>query len=263
MGLEIFLMKFYQLSEKQVLDANLTVYNKKSIEDYERNPSIFEVSRQEEIKKILSELNKKTGDGYLLDIGCGTGNLTKLAQSYFQRVLGLDIAWDLLGRVKQHRPDLKLIIAEAHYLPFRNALFDCITLYGTLHHLFDPQPVLNMAFQALKKNGILYTDHDPNYFFTRFYHHYYQLRYRKQPGFGTTEEEIAEYHHTQTPGLNPIKLRAQLLKIGFKQVRIYYRHTCNPSFSLPYRFFLAVFKIFSYLMPLKSLYTHFYIIARK
>ncbi|MBI4834010.1 MAG: methyltransferase domain-containing protein [Planctomycetes bacterium] len=256
-------MKFSNVSCKEVRKANRLVYDKKDIREYEQNPSIFEPSRQEQIKALLAGISRKTGGDKLLDIGCGTGNVLKLGKDYFRFVIGMDSSINLLRQVKERNPELNLVVADADYLPFKKNAFDCVTLYGTLHHLFDPVMTLGKATPLLKANGFLYTDHDPNYFFNRFYHLYYRLRYHGKAGFGTPQEEIAEFHNTQTSGINPELIKNKLRAAGLNEVEIHYRHTTNQGLSLLSRFFLVLLKIFSYVIPLRSFYTHFYLIARK
>jgi ubiquinone/menaquinone biosynthesis C-methylase UbiE len=256
-------MKFRNLSYEQIKRANRLVYDKKDINEYEQNPSIFEPSRQEQIKSILAKISQKTGRDKLLDIGCGTGNIIKLGKDYFRFVIGMDSSINLLRQVKERNPELNLIVADADYPPFKNNTFDCITLYGTLHHLFNPAMTLVKTAPLLKTKGYLYTDHDPSYFFNRFYHLYYRFRYHNKPGFGSPEEEIAEFHNTQTSGINPELVKNKLYAAGFNEVKIHYRHTTNHGLSLLSRFFLVLVKLFSYVIPLRSFYTHFYLIARK
>lgn len=256
-------MKFHHLSRQEVKRTNQLVYNRKTVQEYEQNPSIFEAGRQEEIRNVLKEISTATKGGRFLDIGSGTGNVIKLAREYFRVAIGMDIAPELLKQTKKLNPELNLLVADADYPPFKDNTFECVSFYGTLHHLFEPAETLEKSYYLLKPDGYLYTDHDPNYFFSRFYHLYYSIRYYKHTGFGSDEEEIAEFHHTQTKGLNPELLRQELLKAGFQNVEIHYRQTSNPNLSWLAQFFLVILRIFSYVIPLRSFYTHFYLIARK
>ena len=261
--------------KRSIKKANREVYNTKSAEQYNQDhPSIFEANRQETIKDILNQISQKTSGGTpphqnigcggkFLDVGCGTGNLIKKGSAYFQTAIGMDAAINLLKQVKQTNPNLNLITADADYPPFKKGSFDCISLYGTLHHLFNPAQTIAVISSLLKPGGYLYTDHDPNYFFGRFYHLYYRLRHRNQPGFGSEQEELAEFHNTQTGGINPESLKAKLLHSGFQDVQVNYRHTTNPSLPILERLGLLMLKASSHLMPLKSFYTHFYIIGRR
>lgn len=283
-------MKFVDLSETAVKNANRQVYNQISIEEYDRNPSIFDRTRQAKIKEtlcLLSQQNSRSrlglsaeqagsnirqldfeGDSgdrrtYFLDVGCGTGNVLKLAMTYFPIAIGVDQAVELLKKVKQRYPNLKLVAAEAQYLPFKKASFDCISYYGTLHHMIDPLRSLREGATVLKPKGYVYTDHDPNWFLGRFYHLYYQLRYKNRPGFGSVTAEIAEYHHTQTGGLNPEKIKQQFLELGFKRVNIYYRYTANPRLSCLWKMLIKTLSFIGCFIPNKNLFTHFSVIAQR
>lgn len=256
-------MKVPHLTAKTVKETNRRIYNQISIEEYNRNPSIFDNRRQIKIKEILRRLSRSSKHAYFVDIGCGTGNVLKLAREFFSIAVGTDIAADLLKKVKQEVPELLLCAADAEHLPFKKEAFDCLSYYGTLHHMINPLRALHEGYYLLKPAGYLYTDHDPNYFFGRFYHRYYQLRYRKRPGFESTDAEIAEYHHTQSPGLDPEYIKDGLRKMEFHNIELYYRHTSNSRLSAVQQLALAILKLFSYLFPFRSFYTHFFIIACK
>ena len=253
------------ITSDQVKRANLEVYNRKNLHDYSTNPSIFNPSRQAEIHRILEELRDSTGcpDGRLLDLGCGTGNLLALAKPIFREVVGLDIAGKLLAQLRREDGGLRLTAGETGRLPFPREAFDVISLYAVLHHLFDPKVTFQEAYRCLKPGGYLYTDHDPNRGFMRFYHVYYRLRHWRQPGFGSHAEELAEYHNTQDAGLDPEALAAGLRLAGFREVAVHYRHTDNTNLGRSVGFALGILKGISRIVALKSLYTHFWIVARK
>jgi len=252
----------HKISSYAIKHANRAVYNAKTVAQYEQNPSIFEPARQARIKNIINFISAKTSGKTFLDIGCGTGNVLRIARQHFGLALGVDIAEKFLKEVKKLHPELDLIAADSNRLPFKDKAFDCISLYGTLHHLFNPAQTLAGISSLLKPAGYLYTDHDPNYFFSRFYHLYYRLKHR-QPGFGSKQEELAEFHNTQTGGINPESLKQKLLNSGFQDVQVNYRHTTNPSLPLLARLCLLLLKASARLTPLKSFYTHFYIIGRR
>ena len=132
-----------------------------------------------------------------------------------------------------------------------------------LHHVFDPRPIFEECYRILRKDGYLYSDHDVNYYFGRFYHVLYQVKYRNKPGYDSEIEEIAEYHNTQSSGLNPIELKNALCEIGFREVEVKFMQTSNPSLGCFQKAALKVLKIVSKLCPLKSFFTHFSLIAKK
>lgn len=246
---------------QKVIDANRRVFDAKDFDQYESNPSIFEASRQAEIEHVLA--NASLGHDRMIDVGCGTGNVLRLAQKYFARCWGIDLSPKLLAELHRRQPELGLSSARADLLPFRSDDFDLLSMYGVLHHLVDHKSVFEECHRILKPGGVLYADHDPNYFFGRFYHLYYRMRHLNRPGFGTEDAEMSEWHHTRTGGLNPFALRELLLRAGFREVDVNFRITTNPALSLPFRVIRSMMRAVTKIYPFKSLYTHFWILARK
>lgn len=251
------------ITSETVKRANLEVYNRKVLEGYQENRSIFNPHRQQAIQAILRGLRERVGGGNYLDIGCGTGNLLNLARAFFEKPVGLDLARRLLAQVRRRSPNLVLAAGESERLPFQGNSFNVISLYAVLHHILDPSLTFQEAFRCLKTGGFLYTDHDPNYFFNRFYHIFYKLRHRSRPGFGSELEEIAEYHNTKRGGLNPDQLAGTLGEIGFRKVEVHYRLTDNEDLPFPALLSLRMMRWLSRLIPSRSLFTHFWIVAQK
>lgn len=246
-------------TEQAVRDANRRVFEHKDFDAYDANPSIFESSRQEEIASLLASFPRRER---LLDVGCGTGNILRLARPLFRSCVGVDLSRPLLAELR-HRTGLDLASAEAFRLPFRDGAFDAVTMYALVHHLLDPMPAFREAHRVLRPGGTIYLDHDPNYYFGRFYHIYYRVRWADRPGFGSWDAEMSEWHHTRTGGLNPDRVREKLLRAGFHGAEVRYRITTNPGLSLPFRVARSVMRAVARVLPLRSFHTHFRILARK
>ena len=103
----------------------------------------------------------KSGDA-VLDIACGTGNMSCELASKFQRVYGIDISKGMLNSAK-----LKMEIAEANnsqigfiygdgeYLPFKGESFDAVTCILAIEHFPDTERVISEMKRVLKDGGIL------------------------------------------------------------------------------------------------------------
>ena len=250
------------LVEKDIRDANIYVFDNKHFDEYESNPSIFEPSRQKDIDKIVQRASLD-GNNNILDIGCGTGNILRIASNYFKNIHGIDVSANLLGELKRRQNNMHLLVGEATYIPYKSSYFDMITMYGVLHHILNHRNVFNEVYRALRNGGMLYIDHDPNYFFGRFYHIFYRIRYLNKHGFGTAVADLSEYHHTQTGGLNPLEIKDALLAIGFRSVDVHFRLTTNPNLPFGYKVIHTLLILLSKIYPAKSLFTHFWILARK
>jgi ubiquinone/menaquinone biosynthesis C-methylase UbiE len=144
--------------EKNVLNANIAVHTR-MIDDYESEPHW----RAENIAKVKNRLQDVLphNRGKALDVGAGTGFLTRLLTPIFEEVTALDITEPMLAKIPK-TSNLSIIIAQAEELPFENNSFDFVCAYSFLHHLFDPDKVLKEMVRVLKPGGTIYVDLEPN-----------------------------------------------------------------------------------------------------
>lgn len=245
---------------RRIREANKRVFDAKDFDEYERNPSIFEPARQDAIRARIREAAVR-GRTRMLDIGCGTGNILRLAASEFDTCCGVDVAPRMVAELKRRRSEFRLAAADAEHLPFAAGTFDLVTMYGVLHHLWRVEGALREAARVLRTGGSLYVDHDPNYYFGRFFRVFYRLRHLTRPGFGDEETEMSEWHNSRTGGLDPEALRRYLGRIGFARIEVEYRLTTNPHLEPLYRVVRAGMRAALKVVRWRSLYTHFAIVA--
>ena len=107
--------------------------------------------------------------GLALDVGCGPGgNLVALAKR-FDRVVGLDVNFQLLLLAKKRLAEQGLanktlvIAASATQLPFRAGVFDYATAMNVIEHVEDQPGTLAEIHRALADGGALFFD-SPNRF---------------------------------------------------------------------------------------------------
>lgn len=249
-----------QIKEK-IRRANREVFDKIDLYDYELNPSIFDEERQKEIKDVIGR--HVAGKKFCADFGCGSGNVLRLLKGYGVSTMGYDIGLGLLKQVNNQFGKSSLVCGDLDYAAFRNEVFDFISFYGVLHHLYKHRSCLREAYRVLKPGGVLYIDHDPNYFLGRVYNMFYRSYFMWRPGFGDEQKEISEWHNTRTGGVNALKLREILFAAGFKSVTVRFRFTTNKDLGRPQKLALHFLKSLASMTGWKSFYTHFYIIAEK
>jgi ubiquinone/menaquinone biosynthesis C-methylase UbiE len=75
--------------------------------------------------------------GALLDVGCGTGALTReIAESFdFERAVGMDFVPDLIEAAQRCSPGLELVVARLPEIPFPEASFDLVVASEVLYYL--------------------------------------------------------------------------------------------------------------------------------
>jgi SAM-dependent methyltransferase len=98
----------------------------------------------------------------LLDVGCGTGRtLSALQQSSLPMQLWGIEPVEALRRIAITKGlDSKLILEGSGYaLPFADRSIDCVTAFGVLHHVEEPQRVIAEMLRVAKK-AIFVSDHN-------------------------------------------------------------------------------------------------------
>ncbi len=170
-----------------VIRANIAVHTRLAA-SYDRDEPHFRPENQAKVRRVLEDLRRRCGGGKLLDLGCGTGFLIRLAHDLFDEVHGLDVTPAMLERVDTSPGNIRLHQASAETLPFPDETFDLVTAYSFLHHLEDYHRVLREAWRVLRPGGLFYADLEPN---TLFW------------------EQMTVLADVPTPGLNPWVLQAR------------------------------------------------------
>ncbi len=102
--------------------------------------------------------------GRILDIGCGTGVLTRALVPLLSRtgrVEAIDFSPGMIRQAARNLPDARVMfrIADARELPYENDCFDAVLVFSTLPHI-DPISVgLEEFARVLKPGGVLHIWH--------------------------------------------------------------------------------------------------------
>lgn len=91
-------------------------------------------------------------DERILDLGCGTGQLTAQIAESGARVLGVDQSREMIEAARKAHPDLQFEIADARKLRFREE-FDAVFSNAVLHWVQEPELALQSIWRALRPNG--------------------------------------------------------------------------------------------------------------
>jgi trans-aconitate methyltransferase len=102
-------------------------------------------------RDLLELLDAKPGER-ILDVGCGTGQLTaEIAQAGAQ-VVGTDSSPQMVAAAQGNFPELRFEMIGATALPFSNE-FDAVFSNATLHWIGDQQGAVTAIARALKSGG--------------------------------------------------------------------------------------------------------------
>ncbi|MEW6735830.1 MAG: ubiquinone/menaquinone biosynthesis methyltransferase [Acidobacteriota bacterium] len=110
-------------------------------------------------KRQLIEMAKIQSHDTILDLACGTGDLTfqAVVQAPQGLVLGLDICLDmlLLAQLRKHSPPppVSFLCADIIQLPFPDNSFDLITAGYALRNVSDLRTALTAIYRSLKPGG--------------------------------------------------------------------------------------------------------------
>jgi SAM-dependent methyltransferase len=92
-----------------------------------------------------------------LEVGCGTGEFTRLLAGRAQHVVAVDLSPQMIRLARQQSidyPNIEYVTGDVLLLSLPAESYDCIVSLATLHHLPLEQGVLKMK-DALKPGGVL------------------------------------------------------------------------------------------------------------
>ena len=112
---------------------------------------------------VYDRLLQPSPEALVLDLGCGTGRVTKQILGKCSRVVGLDFSFRSLLHCRRHIPPersraLHLVHGDVCFLPFRNDLFNDVLSAGLFCNL-PSEKMRNMGLEQvariLKRKGVM------------------------------------------------------------------------------------------------------------
>src|SRR3954454_22414678 len=102
---------------------------------------------------LVEMLAPKSGER-ILDVGCGTGQLTQAIAERGADVLGVDASPEMIGQARQNYPRLRFALQDAASMSF-NSEFDAVFSNAALHWVLDAAGAANSMSRALVSGGRL------------------------------------------------------------------------------------------------------------
>jgi ubiquinone/menaquinone biosynthesis C-methylase UbiE len=122
------------------------------------NPIRSYVQEKYEFPLLLNMLSAKSFDS-VLEIGCGSGNGTRLIKKYFNpkqiTAIDLDEKMIQLAQVKIQDENISFRVMDAVKLDFPDNSFDAVFDFGIIHHIPNWRICINELRRVLKFNGKL------------------------------------------------------------------------------------------------------------
>jgi trans-aconitate methyltransferase len=101
--------------------------------------------------KLIELLQPRPGER-ILDLGCGTGQLTAEIAASGAQAVGLDSSPEMLGQARQNYPHLKFVLADATGFRFDEP-FDAVFSNAALHWVKDAEASVKCVAAALRPGG--------------------------------------------------------------------------------------------------------------
>ena len=114
--------------------------------------------------EVLPLLALLDPDWVVGDLGCGTGQITRLLAPFVKHVIGVDGSHAMLDMARSRVPaEVELRAGELESLPVDDGELDVALLFLVLHYVVDPALVLHEASRCLKAKGrVLIVDMMPH-----------------------------------------------------------------------------------------------------
>lgn len=171
----------------------------------------FIYGRYKIFEEVKGDLRKLKPNSKVLDLGCGTGHLSKFIKDLGHEVIGLDPSKKMLNFAKNNFPEIEFVEGISAELPFKNNTFDYVVSIEVLRYLNkkDVLQTYEEIYRVLKPESFFNATH-VNKWAIDFYYFYYHFVKNCYLGIGKN------YHNCYFTF--PNKEEINLKKLGFKKI---------------------------------------------
>lgn len=175
----------------------------------------------------LKMISRNTDADSILDLGCGSGFISRVAKNYFKQRYALDISFKMIKLIDDKT--LLKMTADSDLIPIKEGQFSSVVAFALLHHCYSYENMFVEIYRVLKRGGIFYSDHDMDSLFFKRFRPFLKLYRRinntrkhylsKISQLSENTYRCSEFHQE---GIHSGKIESMLKKIGFQEVKIQY-----------------------------------------
>jgi ubiquinone/menaquinone biosynthesis C-methylase UbiE len=155
---------------KKEIEFNIKAHDKVAGKYEKVHDEIFNDIEQDRIRSVLGQIIetvKSSGKNLkALDVGCGSGNLTRHLIDLGVYTVSADVSESFLKLVEQRFSSTHLSkplkINGRDLANVQDCTFDIAAAYSVLHHVPDYLYLIKEMCRVLKKGGVIYLDHEAN-----------------------------------------------------------------------------------------------------
>ena len=176
---------------------------------------------------VLDQVAPITEDHVVVDVGCGSGNLTLHSAEKCKLAIGLDPSESAVQFCNSINSNSRSVFipAAGDALPFRSESVDVVLFVEVIEHLSEPIKIISEISRILKKGGLAFVT-TPNYAFPSLWPPVEWLadQSRMVAKMGDGEQHVQKF--------SPRSLAGMFQKAGFETVRLGTFYHFSPFASL-------------------------------
>lgn len=176
-------------------------------------------------EKLLEICTSKTGTK-ILEVGCGTGHWLHELSSTGNEIHGADYSTGMLKIAAAAGENIRVVNADANYLPYKKNSFDILYCINAIHHFNDKRAFISSAFDLIKPGGIFavfgidHSDPELNWYVYDYFDNTFALDQKRFPTFAqlsewSTECGFIEIRNEKVQNIHSVKIGNDVLSDHF------------------------------------------------